>query len=140
MEKSTNLPELSHIILFDGVCNLCNAVVQFILKNDSKKIFKFGSLQSEEGQKLLELANLPKQDFDTFVYFNNGKCLIKSTAALMVLKDMGGVFSWFYPFIIIPAFIRDGVYGLVSKSRYSLWGKKNECMLPDPSVKDRFIS
>ncbi len=133
-----NLPE--HLILFDGVCNLCNAVVQFILKHDSMKKFKFGSLQSIEGQKLLKLANLPGQNFDTFVYFRNGKLMVKSTAALFVLKEMGGKFSWFFIFIILPKIIRDSIYAIVSKTRYSMWGKKNECMMPDPSFNDRFIS
>ena len=89
------------IILFDGVCNLCNGVVQFIINNDAKGIFKFASLQSDFGQQILSKNNLPTSDFNSFVLIENGTFFLKSTAALKVLKNLGGKWTFFYFFVVI---------------------------------------
>ena len=128
-----------HIILFDGVCNMCNAIVQFIIRHDKKEIFKFASLQSPAGQQLLRQAGLPLQDFDSFVYSRMGQIYSESTAALLLLKDLGGIFKWIYPLIWIPGFIRNAVYKMIAKSRYSIWGKRTACMIPTDAVKKRFL-
>jgi predicted DCC family thiol-disulfide oxidoreductase YuxK len=127
------------IILFDGVCNLCNGVVQFIIKNDDKGKFKFASLQSDFGQQILSKNNLPTSDFNSFVFFENDKIFMKSTAALKVLKGLGGKWKMLYVFIIVPKFIRDIAYDFIAKRRYSIWGKIESCMMPTPELKSRFL-
>jgi len=135
MRKETG----NKIILFDGVCNLCNGLVQFVIKRDKDAIFTFGSLQSEEGQTLLKEYDLPTDDFDSFVYLRDQKIHRKSTGALYVRKDLGGVWSLLFAFIIIPAPIRDFLYGLIAKNRYSVFGRREACMLPTPDLQKRFL-
>ncbi len=127
------------LILFDGVCNLCNGGVQFIIKKDRKAIFKFTSLQSPTGQSVLQKFNLPASDFNSFVYVKNGSYMLKSTAVLHILKDLGNGWQLFYGFIIIPRFIRDGIYSLIAKNRYKLFGRRETCMIPTPDISSRFI-
>ncbi len=91
-----------HILLFDGVCNLCNGIVQFTIKRDPKAKFKFASLQSASGQALLKQFGLPKDDFDSFVFIHGNKCFLKSSAGLHVLKELGGVLKLLFVFIIVP--------------------------------------
>lgn len=128
-----------HILLFDGVCNLCIGMVQFLIKRDRDSKFRFGSLQSETGQSILIKHNLIKGDLDTFVYLTDGKYFLKSTAALRVLRDLGGIWKLFYVFIIIPVPIRDLFYSLIAKVRYRIFGKRIVCMVPTPEIKDRFL-
>lgn len=131
--------EYSHIILFDGVCNLCNGAVQFVLKRDKEGIFKFASLQSDAGRKLLEAHGLQGDHFKSFVYICNDKVYTRSEAALKVAAQLSypiRLLSWF---IIVPEFIRDFVYDLIARNRYKLFGRKNECMLPTPELKQRFL-
>ncbi|MEQ1553719.1 MAG: DCC1-like thiol-disulfide oxidoreductase family protein [Ferruginibacter sp.] len=127
------------IILFDGVCNLCNAAVQFVLRYDKKEIFVFASLQSNAGQTLLQKFNLPATDFNSFVLIDNDKLFLKSSAALHVAKKMGGAISWLYGFIITPIFIRDTVYNIIAKNRYKWFGKKETCMVPTAVLQKRFL-
>lgn len=128
------------VILFDGVCNLCNGAVQFVVKRDKKKMFRFASLQSESGQELLNKFNLPTDDFGSFVLITGDNYLIKSSAALNVLKGLGGLWQMFYAFIIVPKPLRDFVYDLVAKSRYKIFGQNNTCMMPTPELRQRFLS
>ncbi len=128
-----------NIILFDGVCNLCNSSVQFVIKRDKKAKFKFASLQSESGQALLKKFNLPTNDFNSFVYIHGERCYLRSSALLRVLKELGGGWKLLYAFIIVPKFIRDFFYNIIAKSRYSLFGKQNSCMIPTPELKSRFL-
>src|SRR5215207_4802716 len=97
----------AHILLFDGVCNLCNSIVQFTIKRDPNGKFKFASLQSESGQTLLIKFGLAADDFDSFVFINGDKYFLKSSAGLYVLKELGGIWKLFFVFIIIPRPIRD---------------------------------
>lgn len=128
-----------HILLFDGVCNLCDGVVQFIIRKDRKQLFRFASLQSAAGQELLRSAGLPLSDFDSFVYIRGDRYYRRSTAALLVLKELGGLWQLTYLFRIVPRFIRDAVYRLIARSRYRWFGKKESCMLPTPALKERFL-
>lgn len=128
-----------HILLFDGVCNLCNSSVQFIIKRDEKKIFSFAALQSGIGQKYLKDFNLDGKGIDSVIYINGDKCYIKSTAALHIIKNLGGGWKLLYPLIIVPPFIRNFFYDLVAKSRYKLFGKKDSCMIPTPDIRSRFL-
>jgi predicted DCC family thiol-disulfide oxidoreductase YuxK len=127
------------ILLFDGVCNLCNGVVQFIIKNDPKAKYKFCSLQSDYGQQLLESHQLPTDDFESFVLISGDKYYRKSTAALQLLRGLGGGWKLFYGFIIIPAPIRDFFYSLVANNRYKIFGRTDQCMVPTPELTNRFL-
>lgn len=128
------------IIIFDGVCNLCNGSVQFVIKHDKKSLFKFASLQSEAGQSLLQQYLLPTKDYTSFVLIENNRAYTRSSAALRVAKHLSGPISFLYGFIIVPAFIRDAVYNLISKNRYKWFGKKDSCMIPTPQLKERFLN
>ena len=128
------------IILFDGVCNLCNNAVQFVIKHDPSDKFMFAALQSETGQQLLQQYNLPTAGFDSFVFIQNEKVFLKSTAALQVAKQLSGPIKLLYGFIIVPAFIRNTVYAFVAKNRYKWFGKKDSCMIPSASLKAKFLN
>lgn len=130
----------SHILLFDGVCNLCIGVVNFTIKRDSKRKFKFAALQSESGQALLEQFNLSTIDLNSFIFIYDDRCFVKSSAVLHVLKELGGVWKLFYAFIIIPAPIRDCLYAFVAKTRYKIFGKRDTCMVPTAEIKKRFLN
>lgn len=133
------LADTGHIILFDGICNLCNSSVQFVIRQDKKKLFKFASLQSETGQSLLRQRDFDTKAMDSFVLISEGKYYSQSTAALKVLKALGGRWSILYLFILIPAFIRNAVYHFISRNRYRWFGKKDSCMIPDAEIKERFL-
>lgn len=126
------------LILFDGVCNLCNGSVQFIIKRDKEAVFRFASLQSETGRKVLEQFHLPTDTFNSFVLLEDGKMYTRSTAALRVFSRVKG-WKWTGAFLYVPKFIRDGVYNLIARNRYRWFGKKDECMIPTPELKSRFL-
>ena len=127
------------IILFDGVCNVCSGAVQFVIKRDKKNIFRFASLQSTEGQKLLAHHKLPLSDFNSFVLIENDKVYIKSDGALKVAKELNGLWPLLYGFIIVPKVLRDGVYNLIARNRYKWFGKKDSCMIPTPEIMAKFL-
>lgn len=128
-----------NIILFDGICNLCNSMVLFIIKRDGSAVFRFASQQSETGQRLLQRFHLPAHKMDTLFYIRGERCLQKSTAVLFILYDLGGIWKLFYVFKFIPTCIRDTIYQVIAHSRYKLFGKKTICMTPSPEIKSRFI-
>lgn len=128
------------IVLFDGVCNLCDSAVQFIIKHDKKNIFMFTSLQSNAGQKLLAQYNFPLDELNSFILIEHGKAYTRSTGALKVVKKLQGLWPLLYGFMIIPKFIRDGVYNWVGRNRYKWYGKKDACMIPTPELKARFLN
>ena len=130
-ESLTNTDGTAHpVILFDGVCNLCSSAVQFVIKKDPTDIFRFASLQSDYGEKVLLNYKLETKDFASFVLLDKEKIYTKSTAALMVAKKLSGGIRFMYAFIVVPAFIRDFIYNIIAKNRYRWFGKKNECWLP----------
>jgi predicted DCC family thiol-disulfide oxidoreductase YuxK len=126
------------IILFDGVCNLCNGAVQFIIKRDPGSRFRFASLQSEEGQKLQQKFGLNPNAFNSIVLIENQKAFVQSDAALRIARGLKG-WSWLWGFRIVPRAVRDGVYDFISANRYRIFGKKEECMIPTPEMRERFI-
>jgi predicted DCC family thiol-disulfide oxidoreductase YuxK len=128
------------IILFDGVCNLCNKSVQYVIRHDAEKKFRFASLQSGAGQELLQQYNLPTNNFNSFVLIQDGKAYTKSGAALRVAKQLKGLAKLLYGFIIVPPFIRDGVYKLIANNRYKLFGERQSCMIPTPDLQSRFLN
>ena len=139
MKDILELSKTNPILLFDGVCNLCNGAVQFVIKNDSKNTLRFTALQSEYGQQVLEHFNLPKEDLFSIILVENEKAYMRSSAALRMLKNMGGILSLMYFFIIIPNPIRDVVYNFIAKNRYKWFGEKESCMIPTPDLKSRFL-
>lgn len=128
------------IILFDGVCNLCNSSVQYVIRHDPSEQFQFASLQSKVGQALLAKHHLPLAGFNSFVLIENDKAYTQSTAALRVARKLKGPVKLLVVFIIIPAFIRDVLYKFVAANRYKWFGKKESCMLPSPNLRHRFLN
>jgi len=127
------------IILFDGVCNLCNSAINFVIIRDTANVFKFAPLQEKSGSLLLEKHAIDLQKIDSIVLIENNTVYVKSAAALRIAKKLSGLWPLLYIFIIIPAFIRDGVYDFIAKNRYKWFGKKNQCIIPTPSTKERFL-
>lgn len=129
----------SPIILFDGICNLCNSSVQFIIKRDAKAIFKFAPLQSLAALDLLEKYQLDKTPLDSIIYLKEEVLYSKSTAALLICKHLNGLWPLLYAFIIIPRPLRDRIYQWIAKNRYRWFGKRKECMIPDDGILKRFL-
>ena len=126
------------ILFFDGECNLCNSAVQFIIRHDKKKVFRFAPLQSEAGKEALKRYSGVVPDSVILLY--NDTYFIKSAAALQTLRLLGGAWRVFYAGIVIPRFFRDWLYDFVSKNRYKWFGKRDVCMIPTPQLMDRFLS
>lgn len=131
--------ETDRIILFDGVCDLCNGFVQFIIARDPKGKFKFGALQSPEAQELLKDAPIDPKDLDTVIYIRGDRIYTRSGAALRILNDLGGWWSLFAIKLIIPPPIRDFIYRIIARHRYKWFGRRASCMVPTPELKARFI-
>ena len=128
------------IILFDGVCNLCNRSVIFILQREKEHVFQFASIQSEAGQELLELCNLPLDYNQAVVLIDHERIYLGSTAALKIgqtLKFPWSILS--YAGFIVPQLIRDWVYNQIAVNRYQWFGKRDICMIPTESLKTRFL-
>lgn len=126
------------VILFDGVCNFCDASVQFILERDPNETFHFASLQSEAGQELLKKYQVP-DDIDSMILIENDKVYYKSAAALRISRHLKGAWKLLYALIIVPAPIRNVVYDLIARNRIKWFGQKDSCMLPPPNVRKRFL-
>ncbi|MDR3653027.1 MAG: thiol-disulfide oxidoreductase DCC family protein [Paludibacter sp.] len=128
------------VILFDGICNLCSAWVQFLIRRDKKSIFKFASIQSDTGQQLIDSVGESKVTQNTIVYLKDNQMFVESAAVLEILKDLGGIWQVFAVFQLIPKSIRDGVYRFIAKRRYSIFGKRAACLLPSPENQKRFLT
>ena len=132
--------DLPHpIVLFDGVCNLCTGSAQFLSKRDKSAQIRFTSLQSDFGQKILQGFGLPLQDFKSFVFLEKGQLYVRSSAFLKATRYLKGLWPWLYGLMLVPVFIRDGVYNFIAKRRYRWFGKREECWIPTPEIKSRFI-
>ena len=135
-----DLPQDKKIILFDGVCNLCDSSVQYVIKHDKKDLFRFVSLQSELGQKILKHIGINPMHIDSIVLYEPGiSYYYKSTAALHIAKGLSGIFTLGTIFTILPTGLRDSVYDYVAKNRYKLYGQKETCMIPSPELKAKFL-
>lgn len=132
-------PQEHPVILFDGVCNLCNAAVQFVMARDPQRQFRFASLQSNYGQAIAEKAGLSSTDLSSFILYENGVVYTRSTGALKTTKGLSGGWPLLYGFIIVPKFIRDAVYDLIARNRYRWFGKQETCWLPTPELKSLFL-
>jgi len=127
------------IILFDGICNLCNQSVQFVIEHDSKNQFRFASLQSDFGQDFLKKNKLEAIQFDSIVFIEDDQFYTKSSAALKIAKYLDGITSWLTIFMIVPKPLRDIVYSFIAKNRYRWFGKNESCWLPTKELKAKFI-
>jgi predicted DCC family thiol-disulfide oxidoreductase YuxK len=127
------------IILFDGVCNFCNGAINFIIKRDRKRIFRYAALQSDAGQQLLKQYNLSTNDLDSFVLIYKGNSYKKTSAALNVASMLGGAWKLSGVFRIFPSSIRDVAYNLIANNRYRWFGKKDSCMIPTQEVRSLFL-
>lgn len=136
--KDINLQE-QRIIFFDGLCNLCNASVDFVVSHDANRLFRFASLQSELGEEVLKKHKLSAQAYDSFILLEKGTLYIKSSAALRVARHLGLPISLLWIFIIVPPFIRNAVYSWVAQNRYKWFGKKETCRLPTPEERALFL-
>ena len=135
-----NLPPNKKIILFDGVCNLCNTSVQFVIKQDSRDIFRFVALQSDLGQDILKHIGIDPKHIDSIILYEPGIAYYyKSDAALEIAKNLGGFFHFGTLFRIIPTGIRNQLYDYIAKNRYNWYGKMENCMLPTPELKSKFL-
>lgn len=130
---------LHSVILFDGVCNLCNSTIQFIIKKDTKQQFKFASLQSDAARDILLQKSMKNLNLKSIVYISNNKVYLKSSAVLEILWNIGGLYRLSTIFWIIPKPLRDLVYDFIAKNRYKWYGKKESCMIPSPELKNRFL-
>ena|SRR5688500_14830531 len=130
---------MSAIVLFDGVCNFCNASVNFIIDRDPKGYFKFGTLQSEDAKEILRSFGRPTDRLDTVILVEDGKLYTRSTAALRVARKLSGLWPAFYAFIILPKFLRDPIYNFIASIRYKIWGRREACRVPTPEDRARFL-
>lgn len=135
-----SLPDNKKIILFDGVCNLCDQMVQWIIKKDKKDIFRFVSLQSETGQDLLNYLNIDRTKMDSIILYEpNLAYYYKAEAAFQISKELSGWASFLSILQIFPKFITNFGYDYIARNRYKWFGKKEECIIPTPELKSKFI-
>jgi predicted DCC family thiol-disulfide oxidoreductase YuxK len=134
--------EMGPVLLFDGVCNLCNSSVQFVIRHDGSKQIRFASLQSEVGQALLKQYSEDTEAFHSLIFINRGKLYKRSAGAIELAKAMGGWMKMLGLGYVLPEVIRDGIYNYVARNRYQWFGKRKEdaCLLPTPALKARMLS
>ena len=136
---SAEIPDEEPIVLFDGVCNLCSGLVQFLVPRDPDGKFHFASLQSDVGQELLAEHGLPTDRLESIVVIEGDDCYVKSDAVLRIAAHLGGVYALLPPFRALPRGLRDRAYDLVARRRYRWFGRKDQCMMPSGDVRSRFL-
>lgn len=135
-----NLPKDKKIILFDGVCNLCDATVQFIIKRDKKDVFRFVALQSDLGQEIVNHIGIDTSKTDSIILYEPGQAYYyKAQAALKIASALGGIYSILSVFTLLPKSLSNAVYDYIARNRYKWYGKKDECMLPTPQMRAKFL-
>ncbi len=135
------LPKNKKIVLFDGVCNLCDTSVQFIIKHDKKDIFRFVSIQSDLGKKIQNHIGFNSSKIDSIILFvSDTEYYTKAQAVFTILKDFNGLFSVFYYFVFLPKFVTNTLYDFVARNRYKWYGKKDLCLIPTSELKVKFLS
>jgi len=139
-KMTLSIPENKKIILFDGVCNLCNNIVLTIIKHDKKDVFRFVSLQSDTGKKITTYLKIDTEKVDSIILYEPKIAYyIKSTAALKITTEFNGFWKFLQIFWIIPESIRDMVYTFIAKNRYKWFGKKDSCMIPTKELTAKFL-
>ncbi len=135
----SELPKDKKIILFDGVCNLCDSSVQFVIKHDKKDVFRFVQLQSELGQKIIR--HIGASNIDSTILYEPGKAYYhKSDVAFKIIKETNGIHKILLVFSILPKSILDHIYDYVARKRYKWFGKKESCMIPTPELQSKFLA
>jgi predicted DCC family thiol-disulfide oxidoreductase YuxK len=127
------------IVLFDGVCNLCSASVNFAIDRDPRGRIKFASLQSPLGQQLLTEHGLSTTDFDSMVLITGGRAYTRSSAGLRMLSKLRMPWPLVYPLLVVPAPLRNLVYRLIAHNRYRWFGRQEQCRVPTPELRERFL-
>ena len=127
------------VILFDGVCNYCNGMVNFLIRKDKQRRFLFAPLQSSAGQELLRQFGLNTTQLDSFIFISDGKAYLRSTAGLKLYNQLPWYWKWTQLFWIVPRVIRDAVYNFIARNRYKWFGKRDQCMVPSAEVRERFL-
>ncbi len=127
------------IVLFDGVCNLCNGAILFLIKRDKNDRFRFAPLESEVGKKLLLKHQIDPSKIDSIVLVSDNTAFTKATSALNISRHLSGLWPLLYSLIIIPNFITDAVYDFIARNRYRWFGKKESCMIPTPELQSKFL-
>lgn len=136
----SELPKDKKIILFDGVCNLCDSSVQFVIKHDTKDVFRFVPLQSELGQKIINHIGISASAIDSTILYENGNEYYKAQAAFKILKDLNSAYRFLLIFSILPKSVLNFIYDYVAKNRYKWFGKKASCMIPAPHLAIKFLA
>ena len=127
------------VVLFDGVCNLCNSAIRFIIENDRHKKFRFASLQSKTGMELTEGKMEETDNFPSLILIENGMIYKHSEAMLRITRRLDGLLPILFGLIVIPEIFRDNIYNKIAENRYKFLGRRNACMVPSPATKDLFI-
>lgn len=127
------------MVLFDGVCNLCNGAVNFVIDRDPEGYFKFAALQSEEGTALLEAVGVTGEVMSSIVLVEGGRVYRKSSAALRIARRLSGAWPLLYLFIVVPRPLRDVVYDWIARHRYDWFGQRDQCRIPTPELRSRFL-
>jgi hypothetical protein len=138
-EFNKKIPENYQLILFDGVCNFCNAAINFMIDHDPEKYFKFASLQSEIGQAILRKFNKNTEEFDSVILLKDNQLYLKSAAALEIAKHLSGVWKYLSFFSILPKPFLNFFYDIIAKNRYKIFGKSESCRIPTPGRQERFL-
>jgi predicted DCC family thiol-disulfide oxidoreductase YuxK len=139
-KENFNIPSGKKVILFDGVCNLCNDSVIKVIKNDKKNVFLFAPLQSEIGEKIIKKIGVDTSKIDSIILYDpSGAYYIKSSAALRVMNEFPGLWKLTQIFRILPAAFNNIFYDFVARNRYKWFGKKDSCMIPTPELKAKFL-
>lgn len=134
------LPKHKKLILFDGVCNLCNTAVLYVIKRDKEKVFMFAPLQSDIGSKIIKKYNIDINKIDSILLFEHDKGLYyKSTAALKIASTLSFPTKLLSIFLLVPSFIRNVIYDYIAKRRYKWYGKQDSCMIPTPELNSKFL-
>ncbi len=131
---------MERILFFDGVCNLCNGTVQWVIRQDSQQTIQFSALQSETAKLKLSFLGINVQKLESLVFLEEGVIYTHSDAALRLARVLGSPWSWVGIFVFVPKFIRDAVYKFIAKNRYAWFGKQESCMMPTPDLKKRFLT
>ena len=135
-----NLPLNKKIILFDGVCNLCDTSVQFIIKHDKKDVFRFVALQSELGQEIIKHIGIDISKTDSIILYEPTIAYYyKAEAALKIAHELGGIYGLLNLFSVFPKSLLNSIYDYIAKNRYQWYGKKEVCMIPSPELKAKFL-
>jgi predicted DCC family thiol-disulfide oxidoreductase YuxK len=127
------------IVLFDGVCNFCNATINFVIEHDKAGYFKFAPLQSAIGEEMMAKHGIDRVETDSVILVEDDKAYVHSEAAVRIARRLDGVWSWAYKLRFVPRWIRDWAYKLIAKNRYRLFGRRDACMMPTPEIRARFL-